>query len=70
MKIGIFDSGVGGLSVLKKIKEKIDFADVIYYGDSLNSPYGSKSIKEIQELCLSIGEFLIDNQVDIIVIAC
>ena len=54
----------------KKIKEKIDFADVIYYGDSLNSPYGSKSIKEIQELCLSIGEFLIDNQVDIIVIAC
>lgn len=70
MKIGVFDSGVGGLSVLKKIKEKIDFADVIYYGDSVNSPYGSKSIKEIQELCLNIGEFLIDNQVDIIVIAC
>ncbi|MGL4510911.1 glutamate racemase [Cetobacterium sp.] len=70
MKIGVFDSGVGGLSVLKKIKEKIDFADVIYYGDSMNSPYGSKSIKEIQELCLNIGEFLIDNQVDIIVIAC
>lgn len=70
MKIGVFDSGVGGLSVLKKIKEKIDFADVIYYGDSINSPYGSKSIEEIQELCLQIGEFLIDNQVNIIVIAC
>lgn len=70
MKIGVFDSGVGGLSVLKKIKEKIDFADVIYYGDSMNSPYGSKSIEEIQKLSLKIGEFLIDNQVDIIVIAC
>lgn len=70
MKIGIFDSGVGGLSVLKKIKEKIDFADVIYYGDSMNSPYGSKTIKEIQNLSLKIGEFLIDNQVDIIVVAC
>ncbi|MCQ8211108.1 glutamate racemase [Cetobacterium somerae] len=70
MKIGVFDSGVGGLSVLKKIKEKIDFADVIYYGDSINSPYGNKSIEEIQELCLKIGEFLIDNQVNIIVIAC
>lgn len=70
MKIGIFDSGVGGLSVLKKIKEKIDFANVIYYGDSMNSPYGSKTIKEIQNLSLKIGEFLIDNQVDIIVVAC
>ena len=48
MKIGVFDSGVGGLSVLKKIKEKIDFATVIYYGDSINSPYGNKSIKGIQ----------------------
>ncbi|MDX8335628.1 glutamate racemase [Candidatus Cetobacterium colombiensis] len=70
MKIGIFDSGVGGLSVLKEIKEKINFADIIYYGDSFNSPYGSKSIKEIQKLCLKIGEFLIDNRVDVIVIAC
>ncbi|MGL5543742.1 MAG: glutamate racemase [Cetobacterium sp.] len=70
MKIGVFDSGVGGLSVLKKIKEKIDFADIIYYGDSLNSPYGSKSVEEIQALCLKIGEFLIDNRVNLIVIAC
>ncbi|MEG0069338.1 glutamate racemase [Cetobacterium sp.] len=70
MKIGVFDSGVGGLSVLKKIKEKVDFADIIYYGDSLNAPYGSKSIPDIQELCLKIGEFLIDNRVDVIVIAC
>ena len=70
MRIGVFDSGVGGLSVLKKIKEKIDFADVIYYGDSINSPYGSKSIEDIQESCLKIGELLIDNQVNIIVIAC
>lgn len=70
MKIGIFDSGVGGLSVLKKIKEKINFADVIYYGDSLNSPYGNKTTKQVCELCMKIAEFLIDNRVDIIVVAC
>ncbi|MGL4987646.1 MAG: glutamate racemase, partial [Cetobacterium sp.] len=70
MKIGIFDSGVGGLSVLKKIKEKVNFADVIYYGDSLNSPYGNKTVEEIQNFSLSIAEFLVDNRVDIIVIAC
>ncbi|MGL5984963.1 MAG: glutamate racemase, partial [Cetobacterium sp.] len=70
MKIGIFDSGVGGLSVLKRIKEKIDFADVIYYGDSLNSPYGNKTVEEIQNFSLAIADFLVDNRVDIIVIAC
>lgn len=70
MKIGIFDSGVGGLSVLKKIQEKINFADIIYYGDSANSPYGNKSIEEIQKFSLEIGNFLIDNRVDIIVVAC
>lgn len=70
MKIGIFDSGVGGLSVLKRIKEKINFADVIYYGDSLNSPYGNKTVEEIQNFSLAIADFLVDNRVDIIVIAC
>lgn len=70
MKIGIFDSGLGGLSVLKKIKEKINFADIIYYGDSANSPYGNKSVEEIQKFSLNIGNFLIDNRVDIIVVAC
>lgn len=70
MRIGVFDSGVGGLSVLKKIKEKINFADVIYYGDSLHSPYGNKTIEQIQKYSLDIGQFLMDNMVDVIVIAC
>nr|WP_307776006.1 hypothetical protein [uncultured Cetobacterium sp.] len=70
MKIGIFDSGVGGLGVLNEIKKKIDFADIIYYGDSSHSPYTNKTDDEIKNYCLKIGEFLIDNRVDIIVIAC
>lgn len=70
MKIGIFDSGVGGLSVLKKIRERIDFADILYYGDNLNAPYGDRSIEEVQELCLNIAEFLTDNMVDLIIVAC
>ena len=71
MKIGVFDSGVGGLSVLKVVKEKINFADVIYYGDNLNNPYGSKSVEEIQGFVLNIADFLINKQkVDVILIAC
>src|SRR5574344_1407185 len=71
MKIGVFDSGVGGLSVLKVVKQKIDFADVVYYGDNLNNPYGSKSVEEIQGFVLNIADFLINKQkVDVILIAC
>lgn len=71
MKIGIFDSGVGGLSCLKVIKQKIDFVDMVYYGDNLNNPYGSKSVEEIQGFCVNIVDFLINKKkVDMIVIAC
>lgn len=48
--IGIFDSGVGGLSVLRAIREKAPRADVIYFGDTENAPYGTKSRREISHL--------------------
>lgn len=69
-KIGIFDSGVGGLTVLKKIIEKMPDSHLVYYGDSKNAPYGDREEKEIKELCLKIGSFLYSNKVDAIVIAC
>lgn len=69
-KIGIFDSGVGGLTVLKEIQNVVPSSHIIYYGDNGNAPYGDKTEVEIKELCLKIGDFLYENEVDVIVIAC
>lgn len=70
MKVGVFDSGIGGLTVLKKLKEKYPFNDYIYYGDTLNIPYGEKDKDTLYKLSSRIVEFLIKNKVDLIVIAC
>lgn len=69
-KIGVFDSGVGGLTVLKEIEKKIPDANIIYFGDNANSPYGDKTEEQIKNLCVKIGDFLYKNDVDAIVIAC
>ncbi|MDT8716752.1 glutamate racemase [Clostridium sp. 19966] len=68
--IGFFDSGVGGLSVLKAAKELMPAEDFIYFGDSLNAPYGVKSIDEIRDLSFAAAEFLLKKQVKAIVVAC
>jgi glutamate racemase len=69
-KIGVFDSGVGGITVLKEISKILPRETIIYYGDNKNAPYGEKTIESIRNLCLKIAEFLILNKVDAIVIAC
>lgn len=69
-KIGIFDSGVGGLTVLKEIQALNKKLEIIYYADTKNSPYGDKTLKEVQIFCKNIVQFFIDNHVDLIVIAC
>ena len=70
MKIGVFDSGVGGLTVLKKLIEKYPNNEYVYYGDTKNIPYGDKTIDELKVLASNIVEFLISKNVDMIVIAC
>ena len=70
MKVGVFDSGVGGLTVLKKLKEKYPFNDYIYYGDTINIPYGEKDKNTLYKLSSRIVDFLIKKKVDLIVIAC
>lgn len=70
MRIGVFDSGIGGLTVLKTLINKYPKNDYIYYGDTLNLPYGSKTKKELQELSKNDVEFLLSKNVDIIIIAC
>ena len=70
MRIGVFDSGIGGLTVLKNLISRFPNNEYIYYGDTKNVPYGNKSIDELKELSQNIIEFLINKNVDIIVIAC
>ena len=69
--IGFFDSGVGGISVLKNAIKMLDNEIFVYFGDSKNSPYGSKSKDEIVKLCINICNFLIyENNCKAIVVAC
>jgi len=68
--IGIFDSGVGGLSVLKEIRKALPDARFIYYADNANCPYGEKSGEFITRRSEAITEFLIDKGSEVIVVAC
>ncbi|MDO5555090.1 MAG: glutamate racemase [Clostridia bacterium] len=69
-KIGIFDSGIGGVTVLKEIVKVLQSEDYIYYSDSKNNPYGDKSDNEIMNICDNIVKFFIKNDCKAIVIAC
>ena len=68
--IGIFDSGIGGLTVAHAIKEALPNESIIYFGDTQHLPYGEKSEKLITEFSLKITEFLIKKKCKVIVIAC
>lgn len=70
MKIGIFDSGMGGVTVLKELLKYYPNEEYIYVGDNKNLPYGTKSKKELLSLSSKIIEFLIKEGVNIIFIAC
>ena len=68
--IGIFDSGLGGISVLRNMKRLLPFEDFVYYGDDRNAPYGTKEEAEILRLSENVVEFLLARNVKAIVIAC
>ena len=68
--IGIFDSGVGGLSVLKEIQRLMPHENLIYIADSAFAPYGNKPLEFIQQRCLDLTQCLIDQDVKAIVVAC
>ncbi len=70
MKIGMFDSGVGGLTVLKAIREHYDKVDIVYLGDTARVPYGNKSKDTIIAYAKESTQFLLSQKVDIILIAC
>lgn len=70
MRIGVFDSGVGGLTVLKTLIKKYPYHEYIYFGDTLNVPYGNKTLEELNLLADNCVSFLISKKVDLIIIAC
>ena len=68
--IGVFDSGLGGLTILDALRRTLPHEDLIYFGDTANVPYGSKSKEAVTRLSLAIGRFLQEQNVKLIVAAC
>jgi len=68
--IGIFDSGVGGISVLRAIREQMPAESIIYFGDQGHVPYGSRSMEQIQSFSEAVTRFLLEQEAKIIVVAC
>ncbi len=68
--IGIYDSGLGGLSVWREIRDRLPHESLLYLGDGANCPYGLRSTDEIHELALKAVEILLDRGCKMIVVAC
>jgi glutamate racemase len=68
--IGIFDSGIGGLTVANAIINRLPNEEIIYFGDTAHVPYGDKSADAIRYYCLRIAKFLLEKNCKMIVVAC
>ena len=70
MMIGIFDSGVGGLTVARAIKQQLPGYDMMYFGDTAHTPYGTKSAETVVGYTINNIKFLLSRGAELIVIAC
>lgn len=68
--IGVFDSGVGGLTVVRELRARLPGEDVIYLGDTARVPYGSKSPRTVERYSLTCQRFLLERDVKLVLIAC
>ena len=68
--VGVFDSGVGGLSVLREIRKELPSEDLLYVADSAHAPYGDRSNAFIEQRSAEVARFLIDRHAKAIVVAC
>jgi glutamate racemase len=68
--IGIFDSGIGGLTVVRAVMDALPNEDIIYFGDTARVPYGIKSVETVKQYAVQITEFLMTKKVKMILIAC
>lgn len=70
LPIGVFDSGVGGLTVVRALMERLPLENIVYFGDTARVPYGVKSIDTIEHFTAQITEFLLHRGVKMLIIAC
>lgn len=68
--IGVFDSGVGGLSVLRAVREQMPHERVLYFGDQGHIPYGPRPLQQVRDFSEAITRFLLDKGAKLIVVAC
>ncbi len=68
--IGVFDSGIGGLTVVRSLKEFLPSEDIIYLGDEARFPYGTKSAETIRRFAREDTEFLLERRVKMVIVAC
>src|ERR1700688_4119761 len=68
--IGVFDSGVGGLTVVRALRSALPGEDIIYLGDTARVPYGNKSPRTVERYSLACQKFLLDRGVKLVLIAC
>ena len=68
--IGVFDSGIGGLTVVRQLKKHLPYEDIVYFGDTARLPYGSKSRDTVLRFSIQNILFLLKKNVKLIVVAC
>jgi glutamate racemase len=68
--IGVFDSGIGGLSVLQHLRAQLPTEDLIYFADQAHVPYGRRSAESVRQLSLAVTQFLLEQGAKLIVVAC
>ena len=70
MRIGVFDSGYGGLTILKSIREKLPQYDYLYLGDNARNPYGTRSFELVYEFTLQAVKALFERECHLVILAC
>lgn len=68
--IGVFDSGVGGLTVVRALRQVLPGEDIVYLGDTARVPYGNKSPRTVERYSLACQQFLLDRGVKLVLVAC
>ena len=68
--IAVFDSGVGGISVLRQLRRELPQERFLYFGDSANAPYGERSVEEVRALTLAAAKMLVGRGIKALVVAC
>ena len=68
--IAVFDSGVGGISVLRELVRQLPGEDFLYFGDSANAPYGTRTTEQVRQLTLAAADQLVERGIKALVVAC